>query len=224
LRRILDEYRARAAELAKADPPYPRAGVADLLADTERQLLSALDGPELVALRDFVVDLFARAREALDREPAAGSAAYRESSLALASSTARMGAARLARGRAGTEVSRRWIEQIGKAIERIFVLAEAKDLSIDLCIKSTPPGARFSMHHKSGPDGPPALPTDGRLLHLSRGLYVYTVRKTGFKEIDNELDLVMDSRPVLACQLIASTAGDEALCRRQAGTIEECPP
>src|SRR5262249_11548031 len=73
LRDILEEYRARATELAKADPPYPLGGVAALFDDTERQLIDALAGRELAALCDFVHDLFSRARADLGLERSAGS-------------------------------------------------------------------------------------------------------------------------------------------------------
>jgi hypothetical protein len=195
-----------------------------LFDDTERKLIDALAGNELAALRDFVHDLFSRARADLGLERSAGSSHPRAVALVAARAPASVALAvqepRREPQRAASVVA--WVDA---AIALLSKLVETRDLRVDLCIQSTPePRARFSMHPKSYPQ-PMGVNTNHSLVHVWRGLYVYAVERQGFKPIAGDLDLVRDVRPILRCQLVPDSASASALpCDQERGKVnEECP-
>jgi len=230
LRDILAEYRARAAELAKADPPYPLEGVAALFDDTERKLIEALSGRELAALRASVVDFFIRAREALDIAPRASAFARSGSLVLQAVLPPRRGVTvRLARNSSDSPAARKArVDCAGNFIARLLALAEERRLQVRLVIKTTDPGiqATFSMHPERYLAGESAEQVTEARVTAWRGSYVYTVHLLGFKDIQKKLDLFNDPDPqVLECRMVpAADRSEPQPCRRRdPETPEECP-
>jgi hypothetical protein len=245
LKRILDEYRARADGLAKADPPYPLAEVARLFDDTERKLIQALGDPELAALRASVTDVFAHARRALDIGPAAGAVSSRAGSSQIVlvrlpptrsmASTVRLagddGSAGSAGGPDDGSVRRRdRVDCAGGFLERLWRLATTSNLQVRLRVETSKPGlkATYSMHPERypGPAGASEARTTTASLLAWRGSHEYKVHKQNFKDIDAKLDLVSDpEQQVLVCDMVptADAAEPQPCERRLPRTVEECP-
>ncbi len=72
---------------------------------------------------------------------------------------------------------------------------------------------------------PTKVKTNGRAVNVWRGLYSYRVSRRGFKTIEERLNLVDESGPVLDCELTADSSREAPLfCSLRSGNIErECP-
>lgn len=200
----------------------------DLLAETEKRLLSVLDFPELTALRDYVRQAFSALRtERLDtaRRPAGG--------IRLATLRAlRSSALDAASGPSTTSVLDRLADLLRSLVRR----ADNRDLLLDLCIVSEPEGATLRLHPLSAPNRSRTLATSAALPNVWRGLYAYRLKAPGHRGIDCArgqepvpapcpLDLMGDSRTVFRCDLtpVASRSHPpSSSCRRLEGWSEEC--
>jgi hypothetical protein len=214
------------------------AAVAQLLDDVERQLLAALAEPELVALRDYVEDLFRSARQDLGLAARTGSAGAPAASLALASfrrppasaasalsaasaglaTPAINGAPPAGRGLEARKVGF-WACRIDVLVETIQSWARKRELQIDLIVESDPDHARFSMTPYSYRARPAeSYRTDGKLMVIPgvwRGRYSYTVAlgKDFQARQEEPLDLVQGSPRSIHCHLARrSDANDASSC------------
>jgi hypothetical protein len=237
LERILSEFSAArdnlpVVHLGPGVDAYPRQPILDLLSRTERELLVALSPPELIAMRDYVRDLFEQARAALDLEGPTATSQHRSRNAVVP--VRRLAGAEpltVAPARDGDVLDKRpvdsWTGTILEAIRQMWIEATKNDLLVTLCIKSFPQKkARFMMHPLSyTPPDMPEADTDFQLVDVWRGLYVYEVHLRGFKRITGRLGLVTDSRPIIKCPLIPETdAADVLLCKRSSGDVaKECP-
>jgi hypothetical protein len=206
-----------------AQPAPSAAEVGRLLDDTERGLRSVLSARELTALRDSVADLFARARDALHL-PSPTRIALRSGAddlivFAAARTTTPLG---LGPRRAATlqarqttldpNVTRTWLQQIGDYLDLLFNDSVNHNLLVNLTIRSKPK-AKFSMHPVSDPIGPDPVWTDGSMLNVYRGRYLYTVEayeKERYQQISeepkNSFDFVTSSQPILCCLEVKGSA------------------
>jgi hypothetical protein len=215
----------------------PAAAVAHWLDDVERQFLAALAGEELIALRDYVRDLFQRARQDLGLAAArtvAESGGRPRGLLAQASLTSRprpAGAAVLPRQ--DQEVSRRkldtWHCRFDDLKENFRRWAQHLRLQIDLQVKSEPEdGRQFGIEPYSYPPGHQDLRTNGTLEGVWRGLYRYTVDggESYQEAAGDRLDLVRGSPLIVLCHLAPiSDAEDTTSCDPQSEEAERaCPP
>jgi hypothetical protein len=135
-----------------------------------------------------------------------------------------------------TDVDRRaaqtWFERITDVLSTMFRQANEDDERVPLCIKSEPlQGAQFSLHYINEPKvkvlGARPINTNHQQ-RIYRGLYDYSVELEHFKPLnkdtqDTQIDLVMDSSPILKCVLIPQgSTMKERVCDREA-TGTKCP-
>jgi hypothetical protein len=248
LERAREELRRTATELGIGLPGPPGAGyepqkVYFLLDQMEQKLVAALAGPELVAMRDYVHDLFAKARAEIAALPlvAAGPApaarlawaVFRGSSPAAAAGEERLRMARaepapghLDKGAVDGVWARLW--------DKIAIIefdAKKLDLQLDLCVKSDPEGAVFSMNPVSYKRSGGELQTNRLKPQVWRGLYQYTAKpprvqlKTATDRGKHWLNLVEGSPRVVECHLYEASDPRDAFCEAQpGGTKQDCPP
>lgn len=206
---------------------YPLGAVSSLLNDTERDLLLTLAGPELTAMRDYIQDLFYQTRVALGLQLGAQAALHVSAPVRLASlRPTLMQRAQPDLPELDKETADSWLDRIGNAITKILDYSSNNDLLLKLCIRSSPKDkAGFQIHPISyTPKTPMQINTNRRLPSIWRGLYTYSVTRRGFKKIQATLDLVMNSGPVVDCELVAQSAEDDSItCNLRSGRVEECP-
>lgn len=226
LRQILAHFQEARGRLPVDANTYPRAAVNSLLDGAERELLLALSGPDLTAMRDYFQDLFGGAREALAHHAQIPSSEVTVASMS-ALRYARLQRAQPAPASLDKATADSWLDQIEEAIKRLISQSENDDLLVDLCVKSAPKTrAVFRMHPISyEPPVPPQVNTNGPITRVWRGLYQYEITKRGFKPIEAKLDLVKNSDSILACQMVLSSEDQDVLpCDVKAADIErECP-
>ncbi|HEY6320195.1 MAG TPA: hypothetical protein VJA16_01415 [Thermoanaerobaculia bacterium] len=200
------------------------AAVAQWLDRLEQELLDALAGQELVALRDSVRDLFRRAREDLGVTSEAAGIDPTRSSLALASfrpaDQAALGAAPGAGdGRVDARKLGFWQCSFRSFLDTIERWSRNHQLQIDLTIESLPDQAAFSMapdSYRHDPTHYAHCVTKAPLPGIWRGLYWYTVDLgKGYKPIaknDEYLDLTLSSLPVVRCTLAKTSDEHHTSC------------
>lgn len=198
---------------AKLPPHYPAAAVSDLLNTTEAELLDALSYQELAALRDYVEEKFRLARTNLESSRTHRSAAFTALRPAIVLASLSPPRPIVAAPEPPAESV---LDHILEIIRHLRKLADDTNLTTDLCVVSSPPGANFSMRprlfNKWRGDR-----TDTEVENLYRGIYIYRISK-GFRsftckdpEVCNLIDLVDDTKPILRCTL------NDLPCRRQEG-------
>ena len=124
------------------------------------------------------------------------------------------------------------LASVGGALDWLFERAKDHAILVTMCIKSTPQDrAVFVMYpasdleHKQ--ENRHEVNTNGQLpVYLGR--YTYTVtHDPGWKPISNRvLDLYLDARPIISCELVpAASEADARICNQWDGNIEqECHP
>lgn len=221
-----------------------RTEVEALLLTSEADLLNDLRGPELAALRDYVRAEFRQARAALDPAPGSMSApgqpdprlvslggldTRRLVHAAVRSAfepTVALASAPLAEPADLVDDEARVfiLLRLTRLYRSLISLAESNDLVIQLCIRSRPVRrAEFVMYPESYPSRKHTVNTDGQLVNVYRGLYLYRVSRHGHKTVESRLDLVGDSRPLVVCELVEASSPEPALsCDRHEAQTEEC--
>ena len=199
-----------------AQQPAPSAlEVSRLLDDTTCALLTTLSFPELTALRDYVKDLFAKAREGLGLGPTTATCALTGDSQfkslepqtaappapparapralrAVLSSRWRASDVRAAAQR--TDVDRRaakgWFDKLADILATMSRQAADDDIRVSLCIRSEPQGAEFSLHYMSDPDPKHNVlgtPINtNRQLRIYRGIYHYAVELQNYEPVNKD--------------------------------------
>ncbi len=248
------ELRRTASELGigVAGPPsvgYTRQQVSLLLDAMERQLVAALAGPELAAMRDYVHDLVGRARADIAAIPSAAAGAPPAARLLRAVSMSRDAAPApvpgapaaavellpAAAGRPSPEhLAKAAVDgvlaRIWDAIDTLRKQAKAPDLRIDLCVTSVPKGAVFQLSPVSF-ESWREVRTNGVLQQVWRGAYQYKAIPNG-KQLEPAtdrgkfwLDLVDGSPRVVECHFSAAVDPTPGLCAARAGAAGgDCAP
>lgn len=221
-----------------AEPAYRLPQVMELIDRTEADLLAALDQRELAALRDYVETRLRRARAELSADAGQASRPPARGEVRLA----RMGpdAGGEAAGPPGPlaverDLAERILDGLAALLDRLQARAAHNDLALDLCIESAPrEGFKFLLYPESYRRGARQTRTHGRLKAVYRGLYAYSMSRRGYRPVgcpDPEepqadcalLDFWDDDRPILRCELVSASAGEEeGGCRRLDGNAEEC--
>jgi hypothetical protein len=123
----------------------------------------------------------------------------------------------------GTSEAQQVLGQVGRAIERIFFLADKNDLEVKLWVGSTPAEhATFRFWPKSSAQGAPPAPTilttDAKKDHVLRGLYEYRASATlGSKAVTEVLESgpgPAGSAPSLASERLDLVNGSSFFCCR----------
>jgi hypothetical protein len=253
LERAREELRRTATELG-IGLPSPQGGgyepqkVYFLLDQMEQKVIAALAGPELVAMRDYVHDLCAKARAeiaalplvAAGRPPAArlARAVFRGTPPAAVSPAAAPGEKRLRVARAEPapgHLDKGAVDGVWARLwDKIAIIefdAKKLDLQLDLCVKSDPEGAVFSMNPVSYKRSGGELQTNRLKPQVWRGLYQYTAKpprvqlKTATDRGKHWLNLVEGSPRVVECHLYEASDPRDAFCEAQpGGTKQDCPP
>jgi hypothetical protein len=199
---------------------YPPEGVADLLTQTEKALLSPMDGPDDAPLRDYVADVFRDVRQRLELAP-------RDAFLpARRRPVIRQAAFVEGETKGGFEIA---LDRIEGLLRALFTRAKSNDLIVTLCVISRPDDARFTMSAQTLPDRVLDTRTDGEVVNAFRGLYGYKLEK-GTHSIAclappvgqpwqrcQRLDLWNDP-PVLDC------AFSSGACQHRERRRRDCPP
>ena len=216
-----------------------------LLDQTEATLLAALAGPELVAMRDYVHDLIETARAEVAAMPAvraslppaalAVPAALRQAPATGAAAAQGVGGERRRAAAAGQAQEHldpaavdRMLERNRKAIDTIQTQANQRDLQLDLCVKSEPPGAVFKMRPVSY-DHWLLRRTNNLLPRVWRGLYKYvaTPASRQLKPATDGgigLDLVAGSPSAVVCYFEKTGARLDSICQAESGSSAPCVP
>ncbi|HVR07518.1 MAG TPA: hypothetical protein VMW75_05675 [Thermoanaerobaculia bacterium] len=253
LERAREELRRTATELGIGLPAQPGAGyepqkVYHLLDQMEQRLTAALAGPELAAMRDYVRDLFAKARAEIAALPvvAAGPpsaahlvwAVFRGAPPAPVSPAPAAREERLHAATAGPPPGRLEKGAVDRVLQRIWdkiaiIQFEAKqlDLQLDLCVKSVPKGAVFSMSPVSYELWDGEIQTNRVKPQVWRGLYRYKAKppkahlKTATDRGKYWLNLVEGSPRAVECHIYEASDPRDAFCEAQpGGTEQDCPP
>ncbi len=103
-------------------------------------------------------------------------------------------------------------ERASTLIARLY--KDSNNLSISVCIISTPDRANFALHPKQDPKGIRSVSTNGLIPDLWIGRYHYELTKSGFKTTSFDFDFLDDSSSVLECSLVKQAEKDEALACR----------
>lgn len=214
---------------------YPVEPLRRLLDQTEHDLLDALSGHvELIALQDYVRDLFRRALAALQAEPVAQDRLFQPQALFAAAHPAAYLQVRLQatgevidRQRAGALLG-----MIGNALSRILFLASREDLRVTFYVTSTPKTrALFTLcpanykppphntHDRIVPCKPwirDATTNGGEIYGVWRGLYTYVVNSGKFQDMFVDVfNLVEETPAMLSCELVREgEEGDVFPCAR----------
>lgn len=182
---------------------YDFVSVRDLLTSA-RQILEKplLDHPQLIPLRDYVQRFYPNPQSlALPPIEPAGRGA--------------------GRGGAGAPEADRYVtdEAAGSAIARALGVVSGihgmSSLAVDLSVHTKP--AEKAVVTLQARDGTRHSGTSNtKFTGVYRGLYIYTVSKDGMKTITDDVNLVIDSRPLLDCTLApVNTAGGPYPCNRK---------
>lgn len=165
------ESRRRMLQPSADGLSYMAADVEALLLELERPLLGALEDDDVSALRDLIADKFAQARKELNLPRAAASQKY-EVGLAAFRWAGEPSPGIRTVDRASTEST---LAGLRLLLQRLLKLAADRDLVVDLCVVTQPPGKFFYMNAPSLPERQYATYTTGRIVNVSRGLYAYLV-------------------------------------------------
>ncbi|HZF08118.1 MAG TPA: hypothetical protein VFE33_04935 [Thermoanaerobaculia bacterium] len=238
LSQLRDHFVSQRKELpivaSDAGPAYSREAVESLLGKTEESLREALKDPQLAAMRDAAEEVFHEARQKLDgtrqgallnrhRAPVPIFAVLYEARSSTPVAVAQPAGAVL------KEVADRCLDLVQQLLEQLTGMADHKAFAVDLCVKSTPGGAHFSMRPRSyAPGVREVQATDDKIPSVVRGLYIYRVElrkgRSQYKPVGcgwNDgtesrdcLNLLKDSRTTLVCDLA------QGFCQR---SDAQCP-
>ncbi len=203
LPKVLHDFQARRRELLAAGggAAYPQDGLAALLDSTESRLRKELKKSELAPLRDHVAEIFQETRGGLGPAAKAARAPSPRPQAVLASLRPVLGVLAAAGERVDRGVADPVLDALLAFLQGIYERATRKDLTVDLCVVSDPPGAKVSLRVKDGEYGE-AKRTVGRIEYLFLGRYFCTVEGKGFdiRAEDCPLDLSTKRQPVLDCR------------------------
>jgi hypothetical protein len=251
LERAREQLNRKAMELGIGlpGPPsagYPRQNVELLLDAMEQQLTAALAGPELVAMVDYVHDLFREARAEVAALPATAAggptathvvrAVFRGAPPAPVSATPAAGVEHLhatmaepAPGLLDKGAADGVFQRIWDKIAGIVLEAKQLDLQLDLCVKSDPK-ANFQMSPVSY-EYWREIRTNGPLPRVWRGSYKYKAipARRGLEPATDRgkfwLNLVDGAPRVVECHFSMASDPTPGLCQALPGRAErECPP
>ena len=174
-------------------PAHPRQAVVELIDVTERDLdrsIERVQEPELAGLRAWASAGIQSVREQLQTAPGARAVASSAGPQVVAV-VASLGAYPLPaaapaknepreQDTVAAERARQLLDQVGQAIGRLLFLAENDDLEVKLWVGTTPAQrARFRFWPQASVKGFPSTPaeirTNGKLDHVMRGLYFFSV-------------------------------------------------
>lgn len=237
LQEALVEASRRGAAAAGTSSPASGSGAAG---DPEAT------GNELAPLADWITVRFGELRSELRRgsRSAATGGGAREAATAPASAagTQRLAALRPVAASAGEArraalppaAAGSILDDVLALIRRLRRQAEEDRLTLDLCARTTPPGAQVTVFPASYPQGVHGGLSDHRFVRLYRGLYLYRIESADGAELSclelpapghepacAPLDLMDDDREVWSCVLPLGR-GREAGCRRLDRSPEEC--
>jgi hypothetical protein len=251
LERAREQLKRKAMELGigLSGPPsagYPRQNVALLLDAMEQQLTAALAGPELVAMVDYVHEVFREARAEVAALPATAAggptaarlvrAVSRGAPPAPVSATPAAGVERLhaamaeaAPGLLDKGAADGLLQRIWDKIAGIVLEAKQLDLQLDLCVRSDPK-AHFQMSPVSYEHWQ-EVRTNGPLAQVWRGSYRYTATpaRRGLAPATDRgkfwLNLVDGAPRVVECRFSAASDPIPGSCKALPGGAERgCLP
>lgn len=186
----------------------------DVVAIVEEGKIAALEEirkePLLIGLYDYINEKIGQEiygfAHAIEPSPISASGRYFRSRVVSASMRQR------------DLVSRKAADTLLKALKEIMNIVRVQNEHpvVSLEVQTIPAGALFSMHPKSYSPLKYETATNGRLVNVWMGRYVFNIARRNFEGVasSSELDLVGDRRPQLKCVLNPKGLG-HSLCVRE---------
>ncbi|HVR98925.1 MAG TPA: hypothetical protein VMW27_20060, partial [Thermoanaerobaculia bacterium] len=157
-------------------PSYPAQAVETLIATTETRILDALGYPELAGLKDYAEEKLRKARGRLEASERIAMSPHGPAALVFASLKPPVED----RSVLPKDTVDTVLEEVASLIRRLIATTQKKPMLVSLCVLSEPEDrAQFVMHPSSYPDGRHEVVTQGTLLNVYPGLYVYQLEKKG---------------------------------------------
>ena len=197
---------------------YQRSDVLLLIDETNTRTLRTLSRVEVTALKDEIKEEFAAYYGAIERMEPAGEARTDDvDDQAPRPRHAAFFAGETQKPLLPTSKVDKILDLIGDLLSDLVKAGDAA--AVELCVVSEPPGAEFSMHPLSSHTESYALETDGTLPEVAVGKYVYKVKKSGYWDLEYDVEFLHDRSGILECPLIrASTATGPRRCQRRERT------
>jgi hypothetical protein len=218
LPRLLERFRTQREELLDrgGGSAYPKDGLATLLDSTESSLEKELRKSELAPMRAYVREVFATARDDLGLPSRTAFVTPPVPRVALASLRLAPQEPAASDARLDRENADPVIDKVIVFLEDVYRRAKQNDLTLALCLVSDPDGFIISLHVEGEKETYQGK-TNGLLPDLTRGEYIYQVRKKRKIVIEGgAIGLWARRQPVLDCNL------DEGLCLVREGWPASC--
>lgn len=205
---------------------FPIEPVVDLINRTEQALVKVLNGPQLAAMRDYVRNRAAQARQRLrlDLRPSAAMTirrpriAYADLRSISAHELSSSGPRLLSQRGADSADTVGALDLVNTVIDTLLRRLSDNDVRVDVCVRTVPMVSTTVTTVRIRPESSPrpnpkVSPTNGWLEHVPRGDYLFRVARDRVKIIDclpganptlgecDPWDLMGYDKPVVTCNL-----------------------